>query len=82
VLRFFGLVSARSPIGVIGVPILTLTEPVVAPFQEFLPTVRVLGGVLEVYTLVAMVAIYLLAGLIGQLFVSNSSARRPGGRYA
>jgi membrane associated rhomboid family serine protease len=82
VLRFFGLVSAGSPIAVVALPILSVTEPIVAPFQDFLPTLRVLGGILETYTLVAMVAIYLLAGLIGQLFVSSSSARRSGSRYA
>jgi membrane associated rhomboid family serine protease len=71
VLRFFGLVVGRSPIGVLAVPILSITEPVVAPFQEFLPAVRVLGGILETYTLVAMVAIYVLAGLVGQFFVKK-----------
>ena len=69
VLRFFGFIAARSPLGFVAVPILTVTEPIVAPFQEFLPPVRVLGGVLETYTLVAMLAIYILAGLLGQLFV-------------
>jgi hypothetical protein len=43
----------------------------VAPFQDFLPAVRILGGVLETYTLVAMVAVYILAGLIGQLFLKR-----------
>jgi hypothetical protein len=33
------------------------------------PAVRFGGGVLEVYTLVAIVAVYVLAGLIGQLLV-------------
>jgi membrane associated rhomboid family serine protease len=82
VLRFFGLVSASSPISIVALPILSVTEPVVAPFQDFLPTIRVLGGILETYTLVAMVVIYVLAGLVGQLFVTGSSARRSGGRYA
>lgn len=71
VLRFFGLVASRSPLAFIAAPIVSVTEPIVAPFQEFLPAVRVLGGVLETYTLVAMVAIYVLAGLIGQLFVKR-----------
>jgi hypothetical protein len=31
----------------------------------------VLGGVLEISTLCAMVAVYLLAGLVGQLFVKR-----------
>jgi hypothetical protein len=71
VLRFFGLVAARSPIGFLTAPIVSVTEPIVAPFQEFLPAVRILGGVLETYTLVAMVVVYVLAGLIGQLFLKK-----------
>ena len=39
-----------------------------SPFPAWL---RVLGGVLETYTLAAMVAVYLIAGLIGQLFVKR-----------
>ena len=70
-LRFFGLVAARSPIAVVAVPVIAVTEPVVAPFEEFLPAFRVLGGVLETYTLVAMVVVYVLAGLVGQLFVKR-----------
>jgi membrane associated rhomboid family serine protease len=71
VLRFFGLVAARSPIAALAVPIVTVTEPVVAPFQGMLPTIRMLGGQLETSTLVAMVAVYVLAGLVGQLFVKR-----------
>jgi membrane associated rhomboid family serine protease len=71
VLRFFGLLSGRSPVAFISVPIFTVTEPVVAPLHELLPDVRVLGGVLETYTLAAMVVVYLIAGLIGQLFVKR-----------
>jgi hypothetical protein len=71
VLRFFGLVTARSPLAVVAGPVLAVTEPVVAPFHELLPDVRVLGGVLETYTLAAIVAIYLIAGLIGQLFLKK-----------
>ncbi len=71
VLRFFGLVAARSPVALVAVPILSVTDPVVAPFEEFLPTVRVLGGVLETYTLVAMLAVYILAGLVGQFWVKR-----------
>jgi membrane associated rhomboid family serine protease len=73
VLRFFGLLSGRSPVAFIAGPIFTVTQPVVAPFHELLPDVRVLGGVLETYTLAAMVVVYLIAGLIGQLFVRRSS---------
>jgi hypothetical protein len=71
VLRFFGLLSARSPLAMVTVPILDVTEPIVAPIHELLPEVRVLGGILETYTLVAIVIVYLIAGLIGQLFVKK-----------
>jgi hypothetical protein len=71
VLRFFGLLTERSPVAFIAVPIYAVTEPVVAPFHELLPDVRVLGGVLEIYTLAAMIVVYLIAGLIGQLFVKR-----------
>jgi membrane associated rhomboid family serine protease len=70
-LHFFGLVAARSPLAVVTGPVFSVTDPVVAPFHELLPDVRVLGGVLETYTLVAIVAIYLVAGLIGQFFVKK-----------
>lgn len=71
VVSFFGLVAARSPVAPFAAPIVSVTQPVVAPFQGFLqlPTLRVLGGVLETYTLVAMVGVYVLAGLIGQVFL-------------
>lgn len=65
VVRFFGFVAG------IVVPIVAVTEPVVAPFQGVLPTVRVLGGLLELSTLVAMVGVYILAGVVGQLFVKR-----------
>jgi membrane associated rhomboid family serine protease len=69
VVSFFGLVAARSPVATFAAPIVSVTQPVVAPFQSFLPTLRVMGGVVEVYTLVAMLAVYVLAGLVGQVFV-------------
>ena len=71
VLRFFGLVAARSPLAVVAGPIVGVTQPIVAPFADFLPSIRVLGGILETYTLVAMVTVYVLAGLVGQLFVKK-----------
>jgi membrane associated rhomboid family serine protease len=72
-LRFFGQLDApRSPLAAFAAPVQAVTQPVVGPFQELLPTVRVLGGVLETYTLVVIVAVYLVAGLIGQLFVHDS----------
>jgi hypothetical protein len=71
VLHFFGLITPRSPIGGLIVPILAVTDPIVTPFHDLLPDLRVLGGVLETYTLAAIVAVYLIAGLIGQLFVPH-----------
>ena len=70
-LHFFGLIAPRSPLAIVTGPVVAVTDPVVAPFHELLPDVRVLGGVLETYTLVAIVAVYLIAGLIGQLFVKK-----------
>ena len=70
-LRFFAFVVARSPLAFVAVPVLVVTEPIVAPFQDFLPAVRVLGGVLETYTLAAIVAVYVIAGLVGQLLVKK-----------
>lgn len=64
VLRFIGLTALAAPVA-------ALTEPIVDPFQVVLPALRVAGGVLEVYSLVAIVVVYLIAGLIGQLFVKT-----------
>jgi membrane associated rhomboid family serine protease len=69
VVSFFGLVAPRSPVAQFAGPIVSVTQPVVAPLQGILPTMRVLGGVLETYTLVTMVIVYLVAGLLGQAFV-------------
>jgi membrane associated rhomboid family serine protease len=63
VLRFFGLLIT---------PVFTITNPVVAPFHLLLPDVRVVGGVLETYTLAAIVLVYLVAGLIGQVFLKSN----------
>jgi hypothetical protein len=71
VLHFFGLLDPSSPLSVLTGPIVAVTQPVVAPIRELLPDVRVLGGVLETYTLVAIIAVYLIAGLLGQLFVKG-----------
>lgn len=75
--RFFGLLAARPPLGLVTVPVVTVTQPVVAPFQQFLPTVRVLGGVLETSTLVVILAVYVIAGLIGQAFIGTADNRHP-----
>jgi hypothetical protein len=61
--------NGRSPLVTLTAPIVGLTNPLVEPFAEFVPAVRVGGGVLEVYTLVAIVAVYVLAGLVGQVLV-------------
>jgi len=62
VLRFLGGAAFAAPVA-------ALTEPIVDPFQIVVPALRVGGGVLELYTLCALVAVYVLAGLIGQFFV-------------
>jgi uncharacterized protein YggT (Ycf19 family) len=72
VLRFFGFAAASWPLGMVGPPILSATEPVVEPLLRILPTLRVAGGALEVATLVAIGCVYLAAGLIGQAFVRQS----------
>jgi len=76
VLRFFGLLAARPPLALITGPVVAVTQPVVAPLQELLPTVRILGGMLETYTLVAILAVYVIAGLIGQVFIRNTLTGR------
>jgi hypothetical protein len=81
-LRFFGqLDTTRAPVAAIAGPVQAVTQPVVGPFQDLLPTVRVLGGVLETYTLAVIVGVYLIAGLIGQLFPprkkTGATAVRP-----
>jgi rhomboid family protein len=64
VLRFLGIATFAAPVAAV-------TEPIVDPFQIVVPAVRVAGGVLELYTLCAIVAVYVVAGLIGQLFVKT-----------
>lgn len=59
-------------IGIFAAPLATVTQPIVGPFSELLPAWRVMGGVLEVYTLVAMVTVYVIAGVIGQAFVKRA----------
>ena len=71
VLRLFGSAVANSPLGVLAFPVVGVTQPVVEPMENVLPTVRMAGGVLEVATLVAIVCVYLVAGLVGQAFVKS-----------
>lgn len=76
VLRFLGMLGTRSPLSFVAQPILLVTEPVVEPLRLFVPDVRIFGGVVEIATVAALVLIYLLAGLLGQLFVRSSGQRR------
>jgi hypothetical protein len=71
VLRFLGLLGPPSPLAFIGVPIVVVTEPVVAPLEPLVPALRVAGGVIETYTLLSIVLVYVVAGLVGQLFVKS-----------
>jgi membrane associated rhomboid family serine protease len=72
VLRFLGLAVANSPVAVLALPVVNLTQPFVEPFELLVPALRIAGGVLELYTLVAIVCVYLVAGLIGQAFVKQA----------
>ena len=65
VLRFLGVGAAFLA------PVAAVTEPIVDPFQVVVPALRVGGGVLELYTLAALVVVYVVAGLIGQFFVKT-----------
>jgi len=72
VLRFLGLAVANSPVGFVALPVVAVTQPLIEPFQEFIPALRVAGGVLELYTLVAIVTVYVVAGLVGQVFLKHT----------
>ena len=69
VLGFFGLLGTRGVFAALRAPLLAVTQPLVAPFELIVPALRVGGAVLETYTLVAILAVYIVAGLVGQLFV-------------
>ena len=69
VLRFLGLLGPRSPLAVVGGPIVAVTDPLVAPLDQLVPPLRLAGGIVETGGLLAIVVVYLLAGLVGQLFV-------------
>jgi membrane associated rhomboid family serine protease len=69
VLRFLGLAGPGNAFAGLTAPILAVTQPLVAPFQLVVPALRVGGGIVETYTLVAILAVYVLAGLVGQAFV-------------
>ncbi len=65
VLRFLGIALFAAPIAAV-------TDPIVDPFRELLPALRVGPGILEIYTLVAIVTTYLIAGLVGQIVLKRS----------
>ena len=69
VVEFFGLAAARSPLRFLALPVVGITRPLVEPFDEFLPLLRIGGGVLELGALAAILAVYVVAGLVGQLLV-------------
>jgi membrane associated rhomboid family serine protease len=70
VIRLLGLAAvARSPLAILAGPVLGITNPLVEPFAEFVPAVRIGGGVLELAAVLAIVAVYLLAGLVGYLLL-------------
>jgi len=71
--RFLGLATARSPLAALAIPIVGVTNPLVEPFAEFVPAVRIGPSVLEVYTLVAIVLVYVLAAFLGQLVVRRKA---------
>jgi membrane associated rhomboid family serine protease len=69
VFEFLGLAAPRSPLAFVAVPVVGVTRPLVEPFDEFLPLVRIGGGVLELGAVAAILAVYVVAGLVGQLVV-------------
>jgi membrane associated rhomboid family serine protease len=78
VLHYIGSITARMPLAGLAAPIFTVTDPLVAPIHLLVPDLRALGGVIESAALVAILTVYLVAGVLGQRFL-----RRPvpgGGR--
>ncbi len=74
VLRLVGAAGPRSPVAGLAQPIFAVTNPIVEPLAEIVPALRIDGLVLETFTLVAIVVVYVVAGLVGQLLVRRSSA--------
>ena len=64
-----GLAQPRTPLAPLVGPVFAVTNPIVLPFAEFFPRMRVGGFGLEVYTLVAIVAVYVVAALLTHLIV-------------
>jgi membrane associated rhomboid family serine protease len=80
VLRFVGSMLARTPLAALTAPILAVTDPLVAPIHLLVPDLRLPGGSIETASLVAIVLVYVTAGLVGQLFLGrslSSGSRRP-----
>jgi membrane associated rhomboid family serine protease len=71
VIVFMGLAGSRSPLAGLAGVVLSATTWLVEPFHDFLPNVRVGFGVLELAALAAIVAVYLVAGLVSQLVASR-----------
>ncbi len=69
VARLLDLGGPRSPLAAFVDPVLAVTRPLVEPFADIVPALRVGGMLVETYTLVAIAAVYVIAGLIGQFFL-------------
>ena len=69
VLALLGLNGPRSPFAGVVDSIYGVTRFVVMPFAELIPPMVIGGFVVETYTLAAIACVYLVAGLIGQLFM-------------
>ena len=67
VLRFLGAPPPRSPLAGPAGTIFAATDPVVGPFAALFPLLHVGGLPIETYTLAAILAVYLVAGLLGRL---------------
>jgi membrane associated rhomboid family serine protease len=70
--QYFDVLASRSSVAALGTPVLSVTEPVIGPLRGVLPTVRVMGGPLELASLVAIVGVYVAAGLVSQVFVRRA----------
>ncbi len=68
-LRLFGAGAPRSPLAGFAQPIFSVTGPLVEPIAELVPALRLDGLVVETFTLITIVLVYLVAGLLGQLLL-------------
>jgi hypothetical protein len=66
VLRLLGETTPRSPL---AGPIFAATDRIVGPFAHLFPLLRLGGLPVETYTLAAILAVYLVAGLLSRLLV-------------